>query len=209
MAVDPEKQTERDEERPAPDEQSERDEKLDEAERKAEETRRRPGSARGHRELVPWRRATSETGVSAARRRNLLVVLLADAEAQLRRAVADRAGGPVAFRVVAAARVGALEWLATDAADARRQPTCALAAEWTLHDRARVGGEAGDADPVQAVEDALREFRADEILIVGGRAGRGRSDFSAKSDKGMRRAPGAGGCCVYCSCCADYGARLG
>jgi hypothetical protein len=32
----------------------------------------------------------------------------------------------------------------------------------------QVEGEAGHVDPVQAVEDALREFPADEILIVGG-----------------------------------------
>jgi hypothetical protein len=33
-----------------------------------------------------------------------------------------------------------------------------------------VEGEAGDVDPIQAVEDTLREFPADEILIAGGNA---------------------------------------
>jgi hypothetical protein len=32
----------------------------------------------------------------------------------------------------------------------------ALEAEWTLADHAEVEGEASEADPVQAVEDALR-----------------------------------------------------
>ena len=30
----------------------------------------------------------------------------------------------------------------------------------------RVGAEVGDADPVQAIEDALRQFPADEVLVV-------------------------------------------
>jgi hypothetical protein len=50
---------------------------------------------------------------------------------------------------VAPARVGALEWLATDEDDARQQAHVrVLAAEWTLADQAQVQGEAGDVDPV-------------------------------------------------------------
>jgi hypothetical protein len=40
--------------------------------------------------------------------------------------------------------------------------------EWTLAGEAEVEAEAGDVDPVLAVEDALRGFPADEILLVGG-----------------------------------------
>jgi hypothetical protein len=46
----------------------------------------------------------------------------------------------------------------------------ALEAEWILSGEAAVGGEAGEADPTLAVEDALRRFPADEILLVGGGA---------------------------------------
>lgn len=46
----------------------------------------------------------------------------------------------------------------------------ALEAEWILSGEAAVGGEAGEADPTLAVEDAVRRFPADEILLVGGGA---------------------------------------
>jgi hypothetical protein len=45
-----------------------------------------------------------------------------------------------------------------------------LEAEWILSGEAAVGGEAGEADPTLAVEDALRRFPADEILLLGGGA---------------------------------------
>jgi hypothetical protein len=118
----------------------------------------------------------------AAARRNLLVLLLEDgSEAQLRQAVEDRADESLSVHVVAPAQVGPLAWLASDEDDARRQAEVrALAAEWTLADRAEAGGEAGDVDPVQAVEDALRRFPADEILVVGGASANGALDASLK-----------------------------
>jgi hypothetical protein len=101
---------------------------------------------------------------------NLLVVVLeGGSRPQLRRAIAQRGDGLPTVRVVAPARVGKLEWLATDedraraAADAR-----ALEAEWMLADEADVEAQSGDVDPVQAVEDALRGFPAEEILLLGG-----------------------------------------
>jgi hypothetical protein len=102
-------------------------------------------------------------------RRNLLVLLLADgSESQLRHALAERVDEPN-IHVVAPAQVGPLEWLATDEDDARAAADVrALEAEWILADQGRVDAERGDVDPVQAVEDALRGFAADEILIVGG-----------------------------------------
>lgn len=102
--------------------------------------------------------------------RNLLVLLLPDgSEATLRRAVEERADGPLKVRIVAPTHVSPLEWLANDEDDARREAAArALEVEWMLDDQAEVAGEAGDVDPVQAVEDALRTLPADEILIVGG-----------------------------------------
>ena len=44
----------------------------------------------------------------------------------------------------------------------------ALAGEWSLAVESEVEGEAGEADPVTAVEGALRQFPADEILLAGG-----------------------------------------
>jgi hypothetical protein len=101
--------------------------------------------------------------------RNLLLLLVGDASPrQLRDAVAARALPPTRVHVVAPTLVGPLDWLASAEDDAHRQAEVrALDAEWTLADQAEVGGEAGDVDPVQAVEDALRAFPADEILLAG------------------------------------------
>ncbi len=41
-------------------------------------------------------------------------------------------------------------------------------AAWAILDQGRIAVERGDVDPVQAVEDALRTFDPDEILVVGG-----------------------------------------
>jgi hypothetical protein len=100
----------------------------------------------------------------------LLVVLLPDAsEAAMRRAIAEHGDGEPTVHVVAPTRVGPLEWLATDEDNARSEAEIrALEAEWTLADQADVEGEARDVDRVLAVDDALRSFPADEILIVGG-----------------------------------------
>ena len=102
-------------------------------------------------------------------RKNLLVLLVGDElPVRLRDAVVSRAEPPVRVYVVAPAMVGPLDWLATVEDDARRQAEVrAFEAEWTLADQAEVEGEAGDADPIQAVEDALGRFAADEILIAG------------------------------------------
>jgi hypothetical protein len=88
--------------------------------------------------------------------------------ARLREAVAGRDTSTLRVRVVAPTVVGALDWLASaeDAAH-RRAEVRALDAEWTLQHDAEVEAGAGDADPLQAVEDALRSFPADEIVIAG------------------------------------------
>lgn len=102
--------------------------------------------------------------------RNLLVVLLDDVpESQLRRAAGSPGGDTANVHVVTPARVSKLQWLATDEDAARAEADIrALEAEWMLSDDADVEGEGGDVDPVQAVEDALRAFPANEIVIVGG-----------------------------------------
>jgi hypothetical protein len=100
--------------------------------------------------------------------RNLLVVLLeGGSRAELRAAIAEH--GLPNVHIVAPARIGALAWLASDEDGARSEADVqALEAEWLLADDADVAGEGGDLDPVQAVEDALRDFPAEEILLVGG-----------------------------------------
>jgi hypothetical protein len=104
--------------------------------------------------------------------RNLLVVLLNEALlSELRSAVEEHGDGLPNVYVVAPTHVGLLHWLATDEQAARAEAGVrALEAEWILSGEAAVGGEAGEADPTLAVEDALRRFPADEILLVGGEA---------------------------------------
>ena len=103
---------------------------------------------------------------------NLLVLLLGDTKpARLHDAIAARSERPARIHVVASPIVGPLDWLATSEDSSRRGAKARiLETEWTLADQANVDGEAGDVDPVQAVEDALRGFPADEILIAGNAA---------------------------------------
>ena len=102
-------------------------------------------------------------------RRNLLLLLIGDESTErLRQAIAALGATPLRVHVVAPAVVRPLDWLATaDDAAHRKAEVRALEAEWTLSDQAEVAGAAGDVDPVQAVEDALRDFAADEILVAG------------------------------------------
>jgi nucleotide-binding universal stress UspA family protein len=69
--------------------------------------------------------------------------------------------------VAPAARMSPLQWLASDEDAAREQ--AAEAAQETaeaVDADARVETEVGDPDPVQAIEDALRTFPADELVVV-------------------------------------------
>jgi hypothetical protein len=102
------------------------------------------------------------------------LLLVGDAtREQLRHALAERVQGAARVHVVAPTVVRPLDWLATAEDEAHRQAEIrAFEAEWTLADQVEVAveGEAGDVDPVQAVEDALTSFPADEILITGASA---------------------------------------
>ena len=72
------------------------------------------------------------------------------------------------IKVVApAAKISRLDWLTNDEDEARAQAAAVAeqsAAE--LPDAAPAEAEVGDTDPVQAIEDALREWPADEVLVV-------------------------------------------
>ena len=101
--------------------------------------------------------------------RNVLIVALdpvSDEEVQTaieaRKEVAD-----VCVHVVApAASVGRLQWL-TGAVDEARAEAEELAGRTADAVAAEVETEVGDRDPLVAVEDALRLFPADEILLAG------------------------------------------
>jgi hypothetical protein len=101
---------------------------------------------------------------------NVLVVLLeGGSRSELRRAVARRSDDSQTVRIVAPASVGKLEWLTSDEDGARDEARERGArAAGAISDQGRIAVERGDADPVQAVEDALATFTPDEILVVGG-----------------------------------------
>lgn len=102
--------------------------------------------------------------------KRLLVVATAPVEETiLRDRVREHAGPDAEVRVVApASDLSPLEWLATDEDKARGEAAdIARSAERAVEPEAgRVETEVGDSDPVQAIEDALRQFPADEVIVV-------------------------------------------
>ena len=88
----------------------------------------------------------------------------------LREQLRERGGGGDAeVRVVApAADVSPLQWLATDD-DAARGDAARVAGETAgavESEASVVDAGVGDSDPVKAIEDALREWPADEVVVV-------------------------------------------
>ena len=103
--------------------------------------------------------------------RRILVVTTAPVEGDaLRERVREHAAGEDAeLRVVATASdLSPLDWLATDEDEARREAgqRAADVGEAVAPEADEVETEVGDTDPVQAIEDALRTFPADELLLV-------------------------------------------
>jgi nucleotide-binding universal stress UspA family protein len=102
--------------------------------------------------------------------RRLLVVTTVPLEGStVREQVQEKVGGgDVEVHIVApAAKLSPLQWLASDEDAAREEAeqTARETAEAVGPD-ARVEIEVGDPDPVQAIEDALRTFPADELVVV-------------------------------------------
>jgi hypothetical protein len=100
--------------------------------------------------------------------RRVLVVTPTELDAgALERAVHEHAGADAeTLVVVPAAKLSPLQWLTNEEDAARADAEAAARAT----DRATGEGTAavasGESDPVQAVEDALRTYDADEIVVV-------------------------------------------
>ena len=97
-------------------------------------------------------------------RRNVLVISSVERpETVLREAL----GGDVDELkvVIPAVKQSRLQWLTNADDDAREEAEDAAAAIDEATSDA-VGAEAGDADPLQAAEDALADFEADELVVV-------------------------------------------
>jgi GABA permease len=103
-------------------------------------------------------------------RRRLLVVTTVPVEAAVlrERVLQDANDRDSEVKIVApAADVSPLQWLASDE-DAAREEAHEVAerAAEGVGRAGRVETEVGDPDPVQAIEDALRTFQADEVIVV-------------------------------------------
>ena len=68
--------------------------------------------------------------------------------------------------VVPAAKMTPLQWLASDEARARDQAERTAEESVGAVEGDVVETEVGDPDPVQAIEDALRTFAAEEVVLV-------------------------------------------
>ncbi|HEY8629109.1 MAG TPA: hypothetical protein VIL73_01025 [Gaiellaceae bacterium] len=100
-------------------------------------------------------------------RRLLVVVTTEVPDATLSELVRRLTGDDAEVLVVApASDISRLDWLtnAEDDARAEARSIASKAAEATP--TADVETQLGDSDPVKAIEDALREFPADEVLVV-------------------------------------------
>jgi hypothetical protein len=102
-------------------------------------------------------------------KRVLVVATAAVDQKALRSRLRETAGEGAEIKVVApASHVSPLQWLATDEDKARGEAEAVAreAAQAVEPEAERVEVEVGDSDPVQAIEDALRTFPAEEIVLV-------------------------------------------
>ena len=98
----------------------------------------------------------------------VLVVATAEAKAESAQRVADLAGTPKDVRIVVPVPSHRLDrWLSAED-DARREAEARLArsAGALVAAGLPVSGSVGDHDPAQALEDELRDFPADEVVLL-------------------------------------------
>lgn len=100
-------------------------------------------------------------------RRILVVATTSVPEAELRERVRADAGEDAELLVVVpASKISKLDWLTNAEDDARAQAArqAEEVAEAVPDDD--VETRVGDSDPVKAIEDALREFPAEELIVI-------------------------------------------
>jgi hypothetical protein len=97
----------------------------------------------------------------------LVVVTTEVADATVREFVRRSAGEDAEVRVVApASGISRLDWLTNAEDDARAEAGSLADKTAQAAPTTDVQAKIGDSDPVKAIEDALREFAADEVLII-------------------------------------------
>jgi hypothetical protein len=100
--------------------------------------------------------------------RRLLVVITTEvADGVLRELVRGRGGDDAEMLVVApASEISRLDWLTNAEDDARTEAASLAARTAEATPTEDVEARVGDSSPVKAIEDALREFPADEVVVV-------------------------------------------
>jgi hypothetical protein len=111
-----------------------------------------------------------EVAVSADRAHRVLVLAVTEATADSAQRIADLAGSPKDVRLVVPVPSHRLDrWMSAED-DARREAEARLArsAGALVAAGLPVSGSVGDHDPAQALEDELRDFPADEVVLLTG-----------------------------------------
>jgi hypothetical protein len=100
--------------------------------------------------------------------RRLLVVITTEvADKTLRDLVRSVGGDDAEMLVVApASEISRLDWLTNAEDDAHAEAASIADKTAAATPTTNVEAQVGDSDPVRAIEDALRTFPADEIIIV-------------------------------------------
>jgi nucleotide-binding universal stress UspA family protein len=100
----------------------------------------------------------------------ILVVAVAEATAESAQRVANLAGDPDDVRIVVPVPSHRLDrWLsAEDKARREAEARLARSAGALVAAGLPVSGSVGDPDPAQALEDELRDFAADEVVLLAG-----------------------------------------
>jgi nucleotide-binding universal stress UspA family protein len=114
----------------------------------------------------PTRRV--EVAESADAGHRVLVVAVTEATAESAERIAELAGSPSDVRVVVPVASQRLDrWLsAEDEARHEAEARLARAAGTLVAAGLPVSGSIGDPDPAQALEDELRDFSADEVILL-------------------------------------------
>jgi hypothetical protein len=100
-------------------------------------------------------------------RRVLVVTTANDPQESVASLVRQHAGEDAEVRVIApASKISWLDWLTNDEDAARREAAQRVEVASEAAPVDQVEAEVGDVDPLQAIEDALREFPADEVLVL-------------------------------------------
>jgi hypothetical protein len=100
--------------------------------------------------------------------RQVLVVTTSDApEEEVESLVREHAGEDAEVRVIApASKISRLDWLTNAEDDARADAAERAEAASEAAPAGQAEAHVGDVDPLQAIEDALRMFPADEVVVL-------------------------------------------